>query len=203
MHAIDRQTLPGQFQPNQPQADPVYWAKMPEWTVEEAAAILCGFNPAFVDELDMATLLEYNGLLELALRAANSRDFGYPYTPALWLNWAKKIDRQVPPELEAAVAKYHQQPAPLSDGSDKSDHANEKAKRGPKFKWDWESLQAEAFELLDYHGDFDAADPEWNSQSCLERALLELHGEPAPAESTLRQYVVKWVAAWRKAKADN
>jgi hypothetical protein len=45
----------GFFQPETVEADFAYWAKMPEWTEREAAALLCGLNPYYVAKLKPVT----------------------------------------------------------------------------------------------------------------------------------------------------
>jgi hypothetical protein len=105
-----------------------YWMKMPEWTSDEAAALLCGIDPDGVVNSSMVVVgeaiqggvnlgpsqityvsedFDFNDLRRLLERAGPS---GYRAPPARWLTLAKKLDICLPPELEAAVAKYDQRP---------------------------------------------------------------------------------------------
>jgi hypothetical protein len=110
-------------QPDTLEAEFDYWAKMPTWTESEAAALLCGLNPWFAENewrtLPPSQEAEYEGLLELARTALHCGGVGWPPRPARWLAWAKKYEIHVPPELEAAVAKYDQQPVLLPKLADR------------------------------------------------------------------------------------
>jgi len=70
-------------------------------------------------------------------------------------------------------------------------------------KYDWVAISEEAMRLMDYNGDFNAADPEWNSAGCLERALMAYCAKKfgrEPASSTLRGRIPRWVEEWRSSK---
>jgi hypothetical protein len=100
---------PGRFQPDGLQPNFSYWARMRAWKVTEAAA-LCGLDPHFASKkwyLSRDQIAEYNGVLELAIRATNDRHFGWPYTPARWLAWAKVRDIRVPGELAKEIDKWN------------------------------------------------------------------------------------------------
>jgi hypothetical protein len=73
----DQTDLPLPYQPDSPEANFSYWAKMSEWHYEEAAAILVGINPIRL-KLDEAKFRvsvggpardRCKGIRELALRA--------------------------------------------------------------------------------------------------------------------------------------
>ncbi|MGJ0427221.1 hypothetical protein [Methylocystis sp.] len=103
----------GYFQPETSEASFVYWAKMPSWSEEEAAALLLGFNPDFISREASRTygraprhITEYFSLCELTRRASGHRQIPYPQTPARWLAWAKKRDLVLLPKLEAEIVKW-------------------------------------------------------------------------------------------------
>jgi hypothetical protein len=94
----------GFFQPDTHQADFTYWAKMRVWKETEAVSLFLGLNPNFIwhggffsHEAEQYEA-KIHGLLTLAVRATNDRDFGWPYTPARWLAWAHKNDLPMPSE---------------------------------------------------------------------------------------------------------
>jgi hypothetical protein len=105
-------TSPLPYQPDLPDANFSYWAKMSEWNYEEAAAVLVGINPnrLKLDEAKLRVsvtadaLSRYKGIRELAIRAYSDLDFqGSP--PAKWLDWARKIHLPIPVQLEAEVQR--------------------------------------------------------------------------------------------------
>jgi hypothetical protein len=113
----------GFFQPETVEADFAYWAKMPEWTEREAAALLCGLNPYYVAKLNPDYVADgppaaYFGLMELAQRAIIAGLIGRPYTPARWLAWAKKYDHPIPQDLEAEIGRLHARVADLATKTD-------------------------------------------------------------------------------------
>lgn len=83
------------------QPDFAYWAKLPEWTVEEASALLLEFEPRLVRFLDWREEEEYLALCELAQRCFNAGQIGYPATPAEWIAWARRVGQPMPRGLEA------------------------------------------------------------------------------------------------------
>ena len=58
---------------------------------------------------------------------------------------------------------------------------------------------------MDYHGEFSLDDPEWKSQTDLERAILDRFAQSGntPAESTVRALIREPLAQWRAQKAGN
>jgi hypothetical protein len=62
---------------------------------------------------------------------------------------------------------------------------------------DWETIRKEAFELMEYHGEFLPDDP-WNAQARLEEIL---HDKFDVGISTLREHLPGILSAWREAKA--
>jgi len=85
------------------QPDFTYWTKMPQWTAEEAAALLLGFEPRAVRWLDWREEQEYFALCELAQRCFDAGQVEYSGTPAQWLAWARRVDQPIPAELEAEI----------------------------------------------------------------------------------------------------
>ncbi len=85
-----------------------YWLKLPEWTSEEAAALLCGVDPDVLCGVE-PVLWEFLGqpdeINKLRRRiermAPRDRRSGVP--PGKWLALAKKYDICVPLELETQV----------------------------------------------------------------------------------------------------
>ena len=74
---------------------------------------------------------------------------------------------------------------------------------GRKPKFDWDAIRAEACRLMDHHGEFHSTDPEWRAQASLEVALKGFCAEKwdkEPADSTLRERLRPWLAAWRADK---
>jgi hypothetical protein len=118
----DPTELPLPYQPDSPDANFSYWAKMSEWNYEEAAAVLVGINPnrltldqaKFRVSISGAARDRYKGIRELALRAYSDIDFqGSP--PAKWLEWARKINLPIPVQLEAEVQKLRIASRPKED----------------------------------------------------------------------------------------
>jgi len=76
-------------------------------------------------------------------------------------------------------------------------------KPGPKPDFEWETIEAKCYELMDYHDDFTPDDSEWDCQARLEEALMNFcqdiwKRQPAPA--TLREKLPGWLSTWRKRK---
>lgn len=102
----------GYFQPkNTLHADFAYWAKMKKWKETVAVTLFLGLNPEYIwfnGHVAYAAKqyeAEILGLLSLAIDATHDRHFPYPHTPAVWLDWAKKYDLPMPPELEREISK--------------------------------------------------------------------------------------------------
>jgi hypothetical protein len=102
----------GYFQPNSLHANFAYWAKLPEWTGEEAASLILGLNPNIMADLELnyGTAAQYaaayNSLENLASRAIKRQHIPYPHTPVRWLTWAKKCNLPIPPALEEEILRW-------------------------------------------------------------------------------------------------
>ena len=105
----------GTYQTGDPVANFAYWAKMAAWEISEGAALLVGVNPDLVrlrrewrESVGSATASRYKGVLNLAERAFEHGELGYPApVPRQWLEWAKKKDIPIPEMLEAEVNKMY------------------------------------------------------------------------------------------------
>lgn len=78
-----------------------------------------------------------------------------------------------------------------------------KRRGGRKPMYDWNKVEAKAYELLEEHGDITPDKRKWNAQARLVTALLEFYQETSgtePADSTLKAKVRNWVANWREKK---
>jgi hypothetical protein len=92
------------------QVDFAYWARMPKWEPEEAAALLLVLDPAFMagePEYYCGPRAEgYQKLYYLTQRAFIAGQIDRPYGPAQWIAWAKKLDFPIRPELEKQVTRF-------------------------------------------------------------------------------------------------
>jgi hypothetical protein len=98
------------------------------------------------------------------------------------------------PELAAPPAPG-KEPTP-SEESDKP-----RQKPGPKPDFEWEKIEAECYDLMDYHGDFMPEDREWNCQARLEEALMKFCQDTwahEPGPSTFREKLPEWLSTWHK-----
>jgi hypothetical protein len=76
-------------------------------------------------------------------------------------------------------------------------------KQGPRDAYPWQKMEAQLIRLMDYHGDFSADDPEWDSQARLEEKLMAFCQQEcrrSPSESQLRTRMRPWLVAWRNAQ---
>jgi hypothetical protein len=68
---------------------------------------------------------------------------------------------------------------------------------GRKPKVDKKIITDKVFELMDHHGEFMAADEEWNCQARLEEEIAKDLNEIPLATSTIRHHVVSALKQWR------
>ena len=102
-------------QPEVPEANFLYWAKMASWTLWEASTLLVGINPEIGrDEAELRRKINreavklFEGVNALAHRACQSHQvYSRGTTPQEWLDWAKSRDLPIPRDLEAEVARLH------------------------------------------------------------------------------------------------
>jgi hypothetical protein len=64
-----------------------------------------------------------------------------------------------------------------------------------------QAIDSALVELFEYHGNLQDTDPDWATQADAERAVFEKLGDKAPAESTVRKYVSKFIANREKVSA--
>jgi len=93
-----------------------FWAKMPRWTAEEAVALTLGISPSAAGNARLKTttaryaiVATYKKFLKLVRRAEAAgclNDGERGIVPAIYLAWAKQNDVNVPPDLQANVARY-------------------------------------------------------------------------------------------------
>jgi hypothetical protein len=107
----DSPQFTGTYQPDGPEADFAYWAKMGTWEWHEGAAVLVGINPNLTGDeaklrssVNRQALIKYKGILDLAVRAYADLD-RHGSGPEEWLDWARKINLPIPPELETQVER--------------------------------------------------------------------------------------------------
>ncbi len=118
----------GMVQPDGPQANFVYWAKMASWTLWEGATLLVGINPQVGDdESDLSRKVNreavtlFQGVYGLARRACEANEiYTRGTTPQEWLGWAKSRDLSIPTSLEAEVTRRRPpEPEVVTDNRDK------------------------------------------------------------------------------------
>jgi hypothetical protein len=76
-------------------------------------------------------------------------------------------------------------------------------RRGPKPKFDWPVIEAEAARLIDRHGEFSPDNAEWDAQARLEDKLLSFCSERydrEPGRTQLRKRVGEVLTRWRSKK---
>jgi len=88
-------------------------------------------------------------------------------------------------------------PIALTELSDRREKPVGRVGRPPL---DWSRAKARTFQLMEYHGDFDTTDPEWNAQARLEEEISKLPEYQAVAESTIRARVREFLEEWRGRK---
>jgi hypothetical protein len=92
-----------------------YWSKAAFWQLDEAAALLVGFDPALArstyqprGQLDYNSWRHWKDVRELLSRALTARQIDLNLGPGGILAWAKRLDIAYPPELETAVMRHGQ-----------------------------------------------------------------------------------------------
>jgi hypothetical protein len=98
---------------------------------------------------------------------------------------ARGVDR-------AALPRHWDAPAPAVP-------AAKGAKRGPKFKYDWQEGQQFFDRLMSERGDLDDR-PDWSAQADIEREVMKhmkKHGGGEPSASLVQAHVAAWLANYR------
>jgi hypothetical protein len=70
---------------------------------------------------------------------------------------------------------------------------------------DWEMVDQEVFRLMDENGEFIDADPQWNAQARLEKAIsdyCETAFHTRPGENTVRTHVRNALKLWRQRRTE-
>jgi len=92
-------------------ADFDYWAKMADWTLDEAIALSFGKNPSVVSWTALEKIpaylspfvRKYGARRELALRALKWKKLYDPVLPPIFIDWVKKTNISFPDELAEKV----------------------------------------------------------------------------------------------------
>jgi len=95
-------------------ADYIFWAKVPYWTIEEGIALLLGKNPHVVNWKSICRyqcaspfVRKYSNIRLIALRAYQVDILEEKITPRQLLNWAKHYGIEFSLNLEKEVNKFH------------------------------------------------------------------------------------------------
>ena len=78
--------------------------------------------------------------------------------------------------------------------------ASRGAKRGPKFRYDWDEGKLYFLRLMATKGDLDNERQEWSAQADIEREILghmKEHGGGEPSSSLVQEHVAKWLHDFR------
>src|SRR3954452_22360468 len=91
-------------QADRKELDVEFWRSMPGWTVEEAAALLCGLNPDSVSADRIAQGGDtHSKLVRRLQRAVEMGDLEVPARPKKLVRWARDNDLTVDDRLKSAV----------------------------------------------------------------------------------------------------
>jgi hypothetical protein len=88
---------------------------------------------------------------------------------------------------------------------EKQSSPSKSAKRGPKFRYDWEEGRQFFAVLMAKNGDLDER-PEWCAQADIERevmAHMKRYGGGEPASSLVQEHVKQWLTDFRAANTNN
>lgn len=98
----------------QAEADFVYWANMPFWTLDEGIALLLGKDPERVNwgvirhyvnsEFSIDLCFDYSKLRTLILRSLDVGEIEESNSPAVFLTWAESKQVKIPEMLHQQVA---------------------------------------------------------------------------------------------------
>jgi len=123
--AIERQKVAQEqesarfFNAEEANANVDHWAKMPYWSVDEAVALLLGKEPEIVNWKKLKGMVgsspfskTYSKLLDLANRSVAAGIMQEDDLPNRFLQWAEKMNHDVPRALIDACAKYSSEMVP-------------------------------------------------------------------------------------------
>ena len=96
------------FNRTESEADFNHWGGMPYWTPEEAVALILGKDPKRVSPF----IKGFRNLKELLDRAIEVEDLPKKPTPRQSVEWAKKIDFEIPADLEEVLEQLELPSAP-------------------------------------------------------------------------------------------
>jgi hypothetical protein len=93
------------------QADFKYWAKVPHWNADEAAALSLGYEPKFVNPSTIEPYLQLSDIadefarrLMLISRAITAKQLEQWFSAADFIDWAERLGIGLPNALREAVA---------------------------------------------------------------------------------------------------
>jgi hypothetical protein len=147
------------------------------------------YHPNFADPIDLTpSFWEQKDLSES--RLSKPLSLGISAGPHLVLISKEELWKYLHPEEQA-----------IDSAPESSRHPG-----GRKPKYDWDTIEAKVYDLMDENGDFTPDDSEWNSQACLVKALQEFYQEKFGydlGESTLKTKILnqKWLEIWRTTKS--
>ena len=113
---------------NRPEAgaDFSHWARMSYWSAEEAVALILGKDPKRVNLINLdeyytrASLFiqKFKNLRELIDRAVGAEDLPERATPRQFVEWARKLDFEIPTDLDSELEYLELPSAPTGGGFD-------------------------------------------------------------------------------------
>ena len=112
---------------NRPEAgaDFSHWIRMAYWSAEEAVALILGKDPKRVNLVNLAEyctqispFIKFKNLKELIDRAIEAEVLPKQPTPRQSVEWAKKIDFEIPTDLEEELEQLELPSAPTGGGFD-------------------------------------------------------------------------------------
>ena len=102
---------------NRPESDAdfIFWAKRPLWTIDEAVALVLGKDPrrvTFNKVIPYAQKSPFAVLFlqtrDLAIRYVKFQELTSPTLPPLFLQWAEKMEIVIPRALISAILEMHE-----------------------------------------------------------------------------------------------
>ena len=127
IHALDGDTEGWIFTQPKAKADFTFWSRMTYWNVEEVVALSLGRDPRLVNEESIKQIYrwetlpfpnEYLKRKDLIGRAFEFEDLPERFRPKAFVEWARKIDLEIPKELEEELEQLEMPSSPLWDQFD-------------------------------------------------------------------------------------